>query len=656
MTHIHSHNNNPFFNRQRITSPTYFSGRFHAIEALYSAIATRQCRSIVGERKMGKSSLLTHLYCPDSLHQHGFDPNQYAFVYIDLEGMANISREEFWPEIFDLLEEALPESQTDLRQRASQLAMQDNVRFMHARRLFRRIDRANITVVMMLDEFESLATNEAFNAGFYGELRSLAGELGVVYITASKRSLYDLTYRHADTLSSPFFNIFSEEAMGLLTREEAETLLQTFSAKNDHTPFSTAQIDAVITMAGTHPFFLQLAGYHLYTAVSDTPLPLAEDSPLPEQAIRRFDAEAEDHFRYLWQQLDEEEKLAMQQGTVVEDLQNRLQRKALLTADKRPFSQAFANFLKRLKTQTNATTAMLSSSPRTQTATGLTGATLGSYRVLAPIGRGGMAVVYKGYQSSLDRYVAIKVMSHYLAGDQTFVERFQREASSIASLRHQNIVQMYDFGLQQDISYMVMEYISGDTLKAKLIALRQADKKMSLSNIAKTITDIATALDYAHAHGIVHRDVKPANIMLRDEERLAELTGGSGFTAVLTDFGVARMLEGVQLTGTGATIGTPDYMSPEQAQGKPAGNTSDVYALGIILYEMLAGELPFTADTPIAVLLKHMQATPPSIIMKIPDLPTGLDVILMTALAKNPEDRYATAGQLATAVQQVVGE
>ncbi|RKZ93059.1 MAG: hypothetical protein DRQ43_08460 [Gammaproteobacteria bacterium] len=212
---------------------------------------------------------------------------------------------------------------------------------------------------------------------------------------------------------------------------------------------------------------------------------------------------------------------------------------------------------------------------------------------------------------------------------------------------------MYDFGLQQDISYMVMEYISGDTLKAKLTSLRQADEKMSLPNIAKTITDIAAALDYAHAHGIVHRDVKPANIMMRDEERLAELTGSAGFTAVLTDFGVARMLEGVQLTGTGATIGTPDYMSPEQAQGKPAGNTSDVYALGIVLYEMLAGELPFTADTPIAVLLKHMQATPPSITMKIPDLPTGLDIILMTALAKNPEERYATAGQLATAVRQV---
>ncbi len=646
----YNHHTNPFFNRQRITSPDWFHGRFRSIEALYSAIATRQCRSIVGERKMGKSSLLTHLSCHNSLQRHGFVPDQYAFVYIDLEGMANITREEFWPEIFDLLETALPESATDLRNQASKLAMQDNIRFMHARRMFRRVDRAGITVVMMLDEFESLATNEAFDAGFYGELRSLAGELGVVYITASKRSLYDLTYRHADTLSSPFFNIFSEEPLGLLPHDEAEGLLRDFSEQGSHSPFGAEQIEALIKMAGRHPFFLQLAGYHLYTAVPDNTL-------LPEKAVRRFDAEAEDHFRYLWQQLNDDERQAMRQGTVVTELQNQLQRKALLTEDARPFSQSFAAFIKRIKptNSTSAPTAPLAApSSRSHTATGLTGATLGSYRVLAPIGRGGMAVVYKGYQASLDRYVAIKVMSNHLAGDQTFVERFQREAASIAKLHHQNIVQMYDFGVEASISYMVMEYIDGETLKDKLVALRKSGAKMSLSDIAQTITNIAAALDYAHAHGIIHRDVKPANVMLRGEERLAELTGGSIFTAVLTDFGVARMLEGVQLTGTGATIGTPDYMSPEQAQGKPAGNTSDVYALGIVLYEMLAGELPFTADTPIAVLLKHMQESPPSITMKIPDLPTGLDIVLMTALAKKPEGRYSTAGQLATAVRQAV--
>jgi serine/threonine-protein kinase len=143
--------------------------------------------------------------------------------------------------------------------------------------------------------------------------------------------------------------------------------------------------------------------------------------------------------------------------------------------------------------------------------------------------------------------------------------------------------------------------------------------------------------------------------MLRQEERLAQLTGGSPFTGVLTDFGVARMLEGVQLTGTGATIGTPDYMSPEQARGQAATAASDVYALAIVLYEMLTGELPFTADTPVAVLLQHMQSTPPSVLTKVPDLPVHFETILLKGLAKDPADRYATAGQLAEAVTAVAG-
>ena len=134
-----------------------------------------------------------------------------------MEGMANIAYEEFWPELLDRLEMALPDSQEKLRDQVGDLAMQAEVRFSQVRRVLRRIDRAGLTVVMMLDEFESLAGNEAFNASFYGELRSLAGELGVVYITASKRSLYDLTYQHADTLSSPFFNIFSEEPLDLMS-------------------------------------------------------------------------------------------------------------------------------------------------------------------------------------------------------------------------------------------------------------------------------------------------------------------------------------------------------------------------------------------------------------------------------------------------------
>ncbi len=287
-----------------MVNPSYFFGREREVEALYSAIATRQSRSIVGERKLGKSSLLSQLACPDSLSQHGFDPEQYAFIYVDLEGMANITYDEFWPEILDRLDLSLPFSQTEISEMVQAAAAQPEVRFMQVRRLLRRIERSGLTLVVMLDEFESLASNPEFNSSFYGELRSLAGELGVVYLTASKHSLYDLTYQNADTLSSPFFNIFSEERLGLMPKSEVGCLLQGLSAKSGSKPFTQPEIDFLYDLAGPHPFFLNIAASYLYT-MRQEPIPEME---LLEKVGKRYKAEAEDHYRYLWDQLDQREQ------------------------------------------------------------------------------------------------------------------------------------------------------------------------------------------------------------------------------------------------------------------------------------------------------------------------------------------------------------
>jgi serine/threonine protein kinase len=425
------------------------------------------------------------------------------------------------------------------------------------------------------------------------------------------------------------------------------------SAKSESKPFSQPEIDFLYELAGPHPFFLNIAASYLYTMRQE---PISE-TELLAKVEKRYKAEAEDHYRYLWDQLDQREQGTLRYlGAASPDEVRKLELKSLIMETEngrfQPFSRAFSEFLARANP---AERPLAQTGERSNSTTDLTGTTLGNYRVLSPVGRGGMAVVYQGYQSSLDRYVAIKVMSHHLADDQTFVDRFQREAAGVAQLRHQNIVQMVDFGLKKDISYMVMEYIDGETLKERLVRLNQIGERIPLPDVIRIIKDMAAALDYAHAHNIVHRDVKPANIMLRQEERLARLTGGAPFTGVLTDFGVARMLEGVQLTGTGATIGTPDYMSPEQARGQAATAASDIYALAIVLYEMLTGELPFSADTPVAVLLQHMQATPPSVLTKAPDLPVHFETILLKGLAKDPADRYATAGQLAEAVTAVIG-
>jgi serine/threonine-protein kinase len=288
-----------------------------------------------------------------------------------------------------------------------------------------------------------------------------------------------------------------------------------------------------------------------------------------------------------------------------------------------------------------------------------------------------MAKVYKGYQPLLDRYVAIKVLDPRFATDEEFRARFQREAAAIARLRHPNIVQVYDFGAKSSIHYMVMEHIAGDTLKMRIRTARAKGEQLSPREIFTVLRGVAAALDHAHDREIIHRDVKPANIMLRIEEPEQSTGSGrqasqgpspaleedregtpsrealaGGFIPVLTDFGVAKIMEGVQFTGTGMTIGTPDYMAPEQGASGQLTHSADLYSLAVILYEMLTGELPFTADTPVAVLMKHMSDTPPSIRTRAPELPEALAQVLDRALAKSPQERYQTGAALARAVQQ----
>jgi len=274
----------------------------------------------------------------------------------------------------------------------------------------------------------------------------------------------------------------------------------------------------------------------------------------------------------------------------------------------------------------------------------LTGQTVGKYRITAYLGRGGMAEVYKAYQPGLDRYVALKVMRSHLADDQDFIHRFEREAAATARLRHPHIVQVYDFDVQGDRHYMVTELVEGPTLKAELAARRLAGRPFSLAETTRIFTALASAIDYAHTRGMIHRDLKPSNVMFTVEGQ-----------AVLTDFGIARMLGDSHITVTGAVIGTPAYMSPEQGQGACCDERSDIYSLGVILYEMVTGRVPFEGDTPFATIMKHVtEPLPPPTSIK-PDLPRAVERVLVKALSKNPDARYQRAGEMAQTLRQAAG-
>jgi len=264
----------------------------------------------------------------------------------------------------------------------------------------------------------------------------------------------------------------------------------------------------------------------------------------------------------------------------------------------------------------------------------LIGKTIGKYQIVELLGRGGMAEVYKAYQPALDRYVAIKIMHSFLAEDEDFLGRFQREAKAVGRLRHPNIVQVHDFDVADGVYYMVMEFIDGYTLKAKLQDLAATDERMPLEEAIRVTRGVAAALAYAHKRDMVHRDVKAANVMVNQDGQV-----------ILTDFGIAKILSGPQFTASGAMIGTPAYMSPEQGLGEPGDARSDIYSLGIMLFQMTTGQLPYDADTPLAVVLKHVNNPLPIPSQLNSAIPPGVERVIFKTLAKNPDDRYQTADE-----------
>ena len=271
----------------------------------------------------------------------------------------------------------------------------------------------------------------------------------------------------------------------------------------------------------------------------------------------------------------------------------------------------------------------------------LVGRTVGKYRVVARLGRGGMAEVYKAYQPGLDRYVGIKVLHGHLVDDEDFIGRFQREALAIGKLRHPNIVQAVDFDQDGESYFMAMEFINGPTLKDELKARREANKPFTFEEISLIFSALCSAIDYAHARGMVHRDIKPANVMINEEGQV-----------VLTDFGIARIMGATQYTQTGALSGTPAYMSPEQGQGERGDERSDIYSLGVMLYETATGMVPYDADTPFAVIMKHISEPLPMPSAVNPNIPEPVEQVILKAMAKNPDDRYQTAGELSKALRE----
>lgn len=243
----------------------------------------------------------------------------------------------------------------------------------------------------------------------------------------------------------------------------------------------------------------------------------------------------------------------------------------------------------------------------------LVGRTLGKYEIVGLIGQGGMATVYKAYQREIDRHVALKVLPPHPGQDPQYVERFRLEARTVARLQHPHILPLYDYGNQDDILFLVTAYVEGGSLGDRI-----RHGPMPLADVDHVLRQISSALDYAHKNGMIHRDIKPDNILLDKEGN-----------ALLTDFGIVKLAEGdANLTATGGMIGTPAYMSPEQGQGLPVSPATDVYSLGVVVFEMISGQQPYTADTGLQIVLKHITEPIPSVVEIKPGVPPAVDLVL----------------------------
>ncbi len=272
----------------------------------------------------------------------------------------------------------------------------------------------------------------------------------------------------------------------------------------------------------------------------------------------------------------------------------------------------------------------------------LIGIKIGPYEILEKIGVGGMAEVYKGRHVALQRLVAIKFLGRSLQADQGLTQRFRREAQAIAAMRHPNIVQVHDFGNFEGGHYLVMEYVEGTDLRRDIDRRRQKKKPFTPAEILNVIKQIAQALDYAHKQGIIHRDVKPGNILLTKDGQ-----------AILGDFGLVMLRDRISQATLGTSFGTPEYIAPEQAMDSRAAlPQSDIYALGGIVYEMVTGQLPFEADSALSLALKHISEdpTPPRKFAR--NLPQGVENAILRALAKEPKQRYDTAQEFVEALRQ----
>jgi eukaryotic-like serine/threonine-protein kinase len=633
---------NPFLNRVAIQDPEQFFGRAREVSKIFSRIGASRPQSIslVGERRIGKSSLLHYINNPQVRARLLDKSESYAFAFIDLQQKRRLTLTEFFTELFAQLS----------RETGDKALKKLQPSFDSVRATLENFRRDGRKLIVLFDEFDAITTNRAFDLEFYSFLRSIANNYDVAYITSSARDLQELCHTQL-IADSPFFNIFTNVFLRAFTRKEALDLIIRPSAEAELPLEGYAR--RISEIAGYFPYFLQIAcsAYFDYLVENDGKLDR-------EEVEATFLDEAKGQFRFIWDHLSDSYRHAIrgfiENGHVEkehEHIYEDLKRAGYFIQDDRGprvFSTLFSSVISRpriitteLRDTDRAAMAVHDGKTEKVAAPPLIEPQghIGRFEIRRSLGAGGMGEIFESYDTQLERIVAIKVLASKHIEDETMKQRFLREARMASQLNHPNIATIHEIGEAAGNPFIVMEYVEGQT-----VAERLENGPLSLSEIVDIGAHAADALAEAHDCGVVHRDIKSANIMITSRGKVKVL-----------DFGLAkpqsilnRSIGKTRLTESGVLLGTVSYMSPEQATGNgEVTHLADIFSFGVVLYEMTTGRLPFEGETYFQTIEAIKKRAPSPIKKHRKDSPDALTAIIEHLLRKNPAERYQKCSEVA---------